>query len=97
MFTITLVVVGTVVPEVIRLVTVVVVDGDDIGLVAVVDTVTWLANVDPPSLIGHPIISILIAISLFHSIGRILIHLTTVGQIIMLGTGVSVSVLALNI
>jgi hypothetical protein len=27
----------------------------------------------------------------------ILIHLTTVGQIIMLGTGVSVSVLALNI
>lgn len=38
-FTIALVVVGTVVPEVIGLVTVVVVDGDDIGLVAVVDTV----------------------------------------------------------
>ena len=75
----------------------VVVDGDDIGLVAVDDTVTWFVNVDPPSLIGHPIISILIAISLFHSIGRILIHLTAVGQIIMLGTGVSVSVLALNI
>jgi len=38
-FTVALVVVETVVPEVIRLVTVVVVDGDDIGLVAVVDTV----------------------------------------------------------